>query len=130
MSGQQPIDNDKREALLNALSRGLTHGQAAEAADVAPSTVTRYMKDAMFRAALTEQHLDAVDELNRILVARALRAIDVLTKEMVSSPNGPTRVRAALGIVNAARWTRDATLERQLTELEGRVGQAPNLRAI
>ena len=111
-------EQQNRDALLDALGRGLTMSQAAQAAGVAASTVTRYLKDERFKADLYAINLNAQDDLARVLVARALRAVDVLTVLMGEGRLETTRVRAASVLLSEARAQRDATLERQIAELE------------
>lgn len=125
-------EQENRERLLEALGRGLSMAQAAQAAGVAPSTVTRYLRDEQFKADLYALNMDAQDDLARVLVARALRAVDVLTRLMAEGRLETTRVRAASVLLAEARAQRDATLERQIAELEAQAAAVsrPTLRSV
>lgn len=120
-----------RAAVMAALAKGLTYEQAAKAAGVAQSTVTRYLADPVFRQELREKHGDALASVTRMLAARSVHAVSVLTKEMVESPHASTRVRAALGILVETRAWSEAQISDTLAELESMIAdEQPRLRAI
>jgi hypothetical protein len=120
-----------RANVMDALARGLTYEQAAREANVAQSTVTRYLADPVFRGELRARHGDALENVTRILAARSIHAINILTKEMAESPHGPTRVRAAVAILAETRAWSDAQISAMLTELESLLEQQqPKLRAV
>ena len=114
--------------VLDALRRGLTLPQAAAETGLAISTVHRYLSDNDFRMELQQQQGDLLDELTRVLTARSLAAVQVLTREMAEGLTPTTRVRAATAIMAEARAHRDNQLETRLRALEQ--AAAPDLRAV
>ena len=117
-----------RKAVLAALRKGLTMDQAAKETGLALSTIYRWLAQPDFRMELQQQHSDLLDELTRVLTARSLAAVQVLTKEMVEGITPTTRVRAATALLNEARAQRDNQTEQRLRALEE--AAAPRLRAV
>jgi hypothetical protein len=121
-----------RAAVMDALARGLTYDQAAKEAGVAQSTVTRYLAEPVFRQELRERSGDALEAVTRMLAARSVHAVNVLTREMVESPHASTRVRAAMGILVESRAWSEARISDLLAEVEGMLAdeQTTQLRAV
>ena len=107
-----------RRNALNALALGLTPAQAAQHSGLARSTIDRYLSQPDFRADLATRHAENVGEVNRLLTARAIAAVGVLTRLMNDAPLGSTQANAARAILAESRAWRDADLEARLQALE------------
>ncbi len=110
-----------KQAVLDALAKGMTYQQAADTAGVLVATVTRYAADPVFQQRLRDAQATYTATITRTLTARAAYAIDVLSREMVQGVNPTVRVRAALGLLAEARAWRDTDLDERLTALESQV---------
>ena len=118
-----------RRNALNALALGLTPAQAAQHSGLARSTIDRYLSQPDFRADLATRHAENVGEVNRLLTARAIAAVGVLTRLMNDAPLGSTQANAARAILAESRAWRDADLEARLQALEAAAFIEP-LRAV
>lgn len=93
----------KQRKAIAALVSGMTQQQAAEAAGVHETTLSRWMQEPEFRAALDTAGERIVDAAGRQLLAFVELAIKVIVDVMNDQDeSGATRVRAALAILDKA----------------------------
>lgn len=118
-----------RRNALAALALGLTPAQAAQHTGLARSTIDRYLSQPEFRADLATSHADNVAEVNRLLTARAIAAVAVLTRIMNEAQLASVQVNAARAILTEARAWREADTEARLQALEAATFTGP-LRAV
>ncbi len=92
----------QQEAVLLALLAGKTQKEAAEAAGVAPETVSRWMKrDAVFVATLNARRKDLWDAHREKLRALVGEAVAVMG-DLLKSKNERVRLQAAMSILRTA----------------------------
>ena len=108
----------RKRAGVAALVSGLSKQEAAATVGVRPQTVSRYMREPLFRAALAEAQDQGLGQVTRRMSAGATTALDVLHQVMKDSAMpSAVRVRAALG------WLDHAWKARELNEITERIGE-------
>ena len=87
-----------QRVVIAALVAGLSKQEAAESAGVRPATVSRYLRQPRFRAALREAQDDALGSVTREMTAGASDMLEVLQSVAQDATMPPAvRVRASLG---------------------------------
>ena len=99
---QEKSITPQQEAVILALLEGKTQKEAAEAAGVAPETVSRWMKrDAVFVATLNARRKDLWDAHREKLRALVGEAVAVMG-DLLKSKNERVRLQAATSILRTA----------------------------
>ncbi|MFN2490429.1 MAG: hypothetical protein ABR529_11965, partial [Actinomycetota bacterium] len=116
------------DLLVVALAAGLTVAAAAERAGVSPATVTRRLRDATFRARVTDARAQAVERAGAQLTAAFSAAVETLVA-LLRSPNHSVAIAAATRILDLGLRLREAhELEQRLCALEAE--RRPALRSL
>lgn len=99
---QEKSITPQQEAVILALLEGKTQKEAAEAAGVAPETVSRWMKrDAVFVATLNARRKDLWNAHREKLRAQVREAVTVMG-DLLKSENERVRLQAATAILRTA----------------------------
>jgi len=102
MSNDEQTVTGQQDKVINAMLSGQTQRAAAEAAGVAPESVSRWLaSDAVFVAELHARRAQLWDANRDKLADLASEAIDTVCKLMRSGDTDALRLRAALAIWKA-----------------------------
>lgn len=86
----------KQKRAIQALITGASNVEAAQAAGVNPNSITAWMKESLFQAALRQAELDAMATISRSLVSIADKAAGVLSSVMDNpKARDSSKIRAA-----------------------------------
>ena len=129
--GSEPKLTARQRAAIAGLSAGLDKQDVAATVGVRPQTISRYMRDPLFVAALREAQGDILGQVTRRMTDGANQALDVLQSVMKDKAMSPSvRVRAALGWLDQAWRARELNdIEERLADLERRVADANGNKA-
>ncbi len=129
--GQTMTDNGtlsptQRRAISALLTERNTR-DAARAAKVAERTLWRWLADPMFRAELTRQEGEVIDQATRSLLAMQGQALEVFDQVLTSATaTDANRLRAAEGVLDYLLKLRElATLEERVRKLEEAQNEKP-----
>ena len=100
---EQALSEPQRQC-IEQLICGKTKRAAAAAVGVARFTVTRWLQDAEFVAALNRRRLEVQEENTERLRAMTQKALDVL-EAALEDANPHVRLRAAMHVLQAAKLT-------------------------
>ena len=118
----------KQRAALDALAAGLTHREAAVAADTSARTLSRWLTDDAFLLELRRLQRLASDAHVRALAAELgdNRAVVIAARDDETA-SWSTRLRAAAMLEDSLlRWLDVAEFEERLTALENAIGHEYN----
>jgi hypothetical protein len=116
--------NARQERVALLIAAGRTVKDAAAEAGAGERTVYAWLADTGFRALVAELRGRLLDRAVGALTDAASQAAAVL-RDLLTDPSPQIRLRAALGILDAAVRTREhAELARQVAELEQRLSEA------
>lgn len=115
-------DESRDEVILAALAAGLTHVEAAAAANVSSKTIQRRLRDPAFAAKVAHQRALRVNEVTGRLSMLSLLAVDAL-EQCLAAEDVPAAIRLrAVEMVFA--WLRrhrdEADVDLRITLLEQR----------
>lgn len=106
-------------AVILALAQGRSTDEAGKAGGVTGRTVRRWLEDPSFAARVSEVRVQILDRTVGALVDASTEAVATLRELMTSSESDNVRMRAALGILDAAVTMRESLeLERRIAALE------------
>lgn len=106
----------RKRAVVAGLVSGLSKQGAAGAVGIRPETVSRYMRDPVFRSALQLAQDEGLAHVARRMVAGAGEMLDVLASVATDSGMPPgVRIRAA------SVWLAEQWRALELRDLAGRV---------
>jgi transcriptional regulator with XRE-family HTH domain len=91
-----------QEITLNRLLQGDTQREAADAAGVAPETVSRWLQDVEFTAELDRRREEVWRDLRRQLIQTSTTALEVLEALMKGGENDQVKLRAAVAVLKLA----------------------------
>lgn len=122
--------NRNQSKAITALLVHSTIEQAAEAANLTPRTIHRYLDDAEFRAALSQAEGAAIDLATRRLLRLGDKAIDAL-ESVLDNPAqkgaGNKRLAAQAILDHLLKLRELRSVEQRISELERAVyGKAKN----
>ena len=120
--GQENASKSKlstsQRAVIASLVAGQTKQEAARAVGIRPETVSRYLRDPLFRGALSAAQDGTLAQVVARMTEGTNQSLDTLAAVMVDPEMPPAvRVRAALG------WLEQAARHRELVDLVERVEQ-------
>jgi hypothetical protein len=108
--------------LVAALAAGATQAQAAEMAGMSERTVRRRLEQPNFAARVVEQRSGLVTQTAARLAGLASSAVDALLDLLAADVAPTVRLRAALGVLEAARvWRECSELEARIAVMEAEV---------
>lgn len=110
----------KQVKVIAALLSHRTVEEAANAADIAPRTIYRWMQSERFRIALAQAQGEVLMDAVRALVADMQKNHEVMMKIRDDGDNEDSvRLRAAQALDNSLlRWRELGSVEERLAELE------------
>ncbi len=113
------------EMLAAALASGRTHRAAAEAAGMSERTVRRRLEAPEFRARVSAQRTELVNQVADRLVGLAPQAVETMYS-LLSDNNPPAvRCKAAQAVLSSSRAWRDASeMDARIQMLEALVARS------
>lgn len=126
MIGQGETLTPRKRAVLAAIAAGLSQVDAAKATGISCPTVSRYVADPVFQAALRDAQDATLGQITLRMTDGSNAALDLLQSVMADQGIAPAvRVRAALGWLDAAWKARELhDIEQRIAELERRANDA------
>jgi hypothetical protein len=118
---QNVLSRNQKRALA-ALLEFRTLAGAAGACGLATKTLSRYLDDPAFRAALAQAEGEMIDEAGRTLIKGQPNALKTLYDLMTGAENESTRRLAAVSWLDLClRWRELGSIEQRITALEQEV---------
>jgi len=117
MSGKKSLSRNQRKALDALLEHG-TITKSAPVCGLSEKTLSRYLKDPLFRSELASKETVTQDETGRVFLRGQLTALSVLLDLMKNGESESTRRLAARDWLDMSLRWRETNLDQRLSNLE------------
>jgi hypothetical protein len=118
--------DSKMEAAIVALLTQKNHVEAARAVGISHKTLKRWMREPKFIEAWRRARWEAVEQAYARAQQNSGAATSVLLKMMADPTTpAPSRIRAALGIIDISRAALDMEIETRVAALERAAEESP-----
>jgi hypothetical protein len=114
------LSRNQRRALA-ALLEERTITRAAEVTGLTTKTLSRYMRDPVFKAELAEKESELIDDAGRTLISGQMMALQTLAELMKNAEAEATRRMAAATWMDLCLRWRDLKIESRIAALEDKV---------
>jgi hypothetical protein len=120
----------KQEQLAVLLAGGSSITAAAKQIKIGERTAHRWLRNADYRAFITDLRAQLIESVLGKLSDAAGSAVDVL-RDLLAHQNGGVRLRAAMGVLDCLlKYRQHAELDRRVSGLEERLNNAEYKRSI